>query len=119
LIIFFLGLIHITNTSDGAGWNYPQNAKERDRCTVFEHLWAKGYYVTCGTKFGGDFLVYPGDPARYHSHYVVTVVQENDTFDPRSLVATGRLGSNVKKTQVKACVSRESVQLWSVQWAAI
>jgi tRNA-splicing endonuclease subunit Sen34 len=75
--------------------------------------------VTCGTKFGGDFLVYPGDPARYHSHYVVTVVQENDRFDPRSLVATGRLGSNVKKTQVKACVSNDLVRLWSVQWAAI
>lgn len=75
--------------------------------------------MTGGTKFGGDFLVYPGDPARYHSHYVVTVVHEDDPIEARSLVAMGRLGSNVKKTQVRACVNHGSVRFWSIQWATI
>lgn len=76
--------------------------------------------MTSGTKFGGDFLVYPGDPVRFHSHYVVTVVQEDDQIDCRSLVATGRLGSNVKKSEVRACVIQDgSVRFWSIRWATI
>lgn len=27
---------------------------------VFEDLWRRGFYVTGGSKFGGDFLAYPG-----------------------------------------------------------
>lgn len=33
---------------------------ERLRYKVFKDLWSKGYYLTCGMKFGGDFLVYEG-----------------------------------------------------------
>lgn len=41
-------------------WNYPHTEKESIRYQIFKDLWEKGYYVTCGQKFGGDFLVYPG-----------------------------------------------------------
>ncbi len=41
-------------------WNYPSNAEERARCEVFGDLWEKGYYMGGGSKFGGDWLVYPG-----------------------------------------------------------
>lgn len=34
---------------------------ERIRYKVFKNLWLKGYYITCGMKFGGDFLVYEGN----------------------------------------------------------
>jgi len=27
---------------------------------VFSYFWEKGYFLTAGGKFGGDFLVYPG-----------------------------------------------------------
>ena len=27
---------------------------------IFEDLWNKGFYITDGSKFGGDFLAYPG-----------------------------------------------------------
>jgi tRNA-splicing endonuclease subunit Sen34 len=30
------------------------------RYKVFKDLWTKGFYLTCGLKFGGDFLVYEG-----------------------------------------------------------
>lgn len=30
------------------------------RCKVFKDLWKKGFFVTAGTKFGADFLVYLG-----------------------------------------------------------
>jgi tRNA-splicing endonuclease subunit Sen34 len=41
-------------------WTYPSNAEERARCEVFRDLWEKGYYMGGGSKFGGDWLVYPG-----------------------------------------------------------
>lgn len=33
---------------------------ESIRYKVFKDLWSKGFYLTCGMKFGGDFLVYEG-----------------------------------------------------------
>lgn len=30
------------------------------RCKVYKDLWKKGFFVTAGTKFGADFLVYLG-----------------------------------------------------------
>lgn len=44
-----------------AHWNYPQSVEETLRYKVFKDLWEKGFYVTHGEKFGGDFLVYPGN----------------------------------------------------------
>ena len=41
-------------------WSFPSNMEERARCEVFRDLWEKGYYMGGGSKFGGDWLVYPG-----------------------------------------------------------
>lgn len=31
------------------------------KAKIYEDLWHKGYYITDGEKFGGDFLLYPGN----------------------------------------------------------
>ena len=41
-------------------WNYPATLQERARCGVFKGLWEQGYFMGGGIKFGGDYLVYPG-----------------------------------------------------------
>lgn len=45
-------------------WNYPAPGPtqmlQESRCRVFEELWRKGHYLGGGLRFGGDFLVYPG-----------------------------------------------------------
>lgn len=41
-------------------WPYTGQKKHELRFKVFRDLWQKGYYLTSGSKFGGDFLVYPG-----------------------------------------------------------
>ena len=55
---------HTYETLDAAHaarvWSYPSSAEERARCEVFRDLWEKGYYMGGGSKFGGDWLVYPG-----------------------------------------------------------
>lgn len=41
-------------------WVYPSTPHERAKCGVFKGLWESGYFLGCGIKFGGDYLVYPG-----------------------------------------------------------
>lgn len=42
-------------------WAYPTTSFEKLRYAVFKDLWEKGFYLTSGQKFGGDFLAYPGN----------------------------------------------------------
>ena len=42
-------------------WTYPTTPFEHAKCRVFQDLWEKGNYMGGGIKFGGDFLVYPGE----------------------------------------------------------
>jgi len=41
-------------------WKYPMSSADALKYTVFSHFWEAGYFLTCGGKFGGDFLIYPG-----------------------------------------------------------
>ena len=127
-------------------WTYPSNAEERARCEVFRDLWEKGYYMGGGSKFGGDWLVYPGactrfypfypvsfspsflshtprvtgDPLRYHSHFVATVqTSPSAPLRPMEVVAHGRLGTATKKAHLLCGWDPESreVTYISIEWA--
>ena len=52
---------------------FPRTQDDRLRLDIFRDLWRRGHYMTVGVKFGGDYLVYAGDPSRYHSHFVAFV----------------------------------------------
>jgi tRNA-splicing endonuclease subunit Sen34 len=41
-------------------WNWPNTLKDIQKYKIFCDLWNKGYYITSGMKFGGDYLLYPG-----------------------------------------------------------
>ena len=60
---------------------------------MYRDLVLRGYFLTPGIKFGGQFLVYPGDPYRYHSHFVAIIVDHHSALHPLDLVAAGRLGA--------------------------
>lgn len=89
------------------------------RCTVFTDLWRKGYYLGSGLKFGGDFLAYPGDPLRFHSHFTVSVMRNSeDGVSPLDIVAWGRLATAVKKSHLIAAPSRDGpVNYITLEWA--
>lgn len=72
------------------------------RRRIFSHLnTEKHFYISCGLRFGGDFVVYPGDPFRYHSHFTLTVPRDTEAQIPAAkLIADGRLGTAVKKVHV-------------------
>eukprot|EP00112_Aurelia_sp_Birch-Aquarium-sp1_P014300 Seg308.3 transcript_id=Seg308.3/GoldUCD/mRNA.D3Y31 product="tRNA-splicing endonuclease subunit Sen34" protein_id=Seg308.3/GoldUCD/D3Y31 len=103
-------------------WNYPRTVTEQFNYAVYKDLWEKGYFITTGEKFGCDFLVYPGDPSRYHSYFTVIVIPSTRKITSMELLAYGRLGSGVKKSVVLATVngtSNHSVKYQSISWSSI
>lgn len=83
-----------------------------------------------GLRFGGDFVVYPGDPLRYHSHFTATVqTTPDEPMAAQELVAAGRLGTAVKKAHLLCTVSLDEdvgdvdsakfgvVEYFSLTWA--
>ncbi|XP_052122093.1 tRNA-splicing endonuclease subunit Sen34 isoform X2 [Frankliniella occidentalis] len=100
-------------------WTFPSNEEERTRYLTFKDLWTKGFYITTGHKFGGDFLVYPGDPVKFHSHFIVVCVSYTNSMSVHQLISYGRLGSSVRKTVVLASLPQDSseVKFQSIKWA--
>jgi len=89
-------------------WTYPTTLLERARCASFRAIWEQGMYSGHGVRFGGEFLVYPGDPLRYHSHFVNTTLPSADTvIRPMELVAWGRLGTATKKAHLICCYDED------------
>ena len=64
---------------------------------LYRYLNARGYYTTPGLRFGGDYSVYPGDPFRYHAHYLANSYGWDEEVAMLDLVTSGRLGTAVKK----------------------
>ena len=123
----------------------PAAARANARMAVFEDLWRRGFYLGSGLKFGADFLAYPGDPLRFHSHFACTVLVASQTttppssagegevppatpheqsldsgnLDPINLVSWGRLATAVKKSHLLAEWNQRTGQIkyLSLEWA--
>ncbi|KAL0580247.1 tRNA-splicing endonuclease subunit [Marasmius crinis-equi] len=108
-------------TAKEAGiWEFPSNLHERARCGIFKDLWEQGYFMGGGIKFGSEYLVYPGDPLRYHSHFAATVIDSpTAVLRPMEIVAHGRLGTATKKTHLLCCWddTAKSTTYLSIEWA--
>jgi len=94
-------------------WRYPQGEMEKCRLLAFRKLWKENYFIGEGSKFGGDFLVYLGDPVRYHAKYIV-ICQGRNACDaavprPQDLVSKSRLGNQVCKTVLIAKLHGDNV----------
>lgn len=64
---------------------------------LFAHLHELGYFMSPGIRFGCQFSVYPGDPLRFHSHFLAMSYGWDEEIDLLDLVGGGRLGTGVKK----------------------
>lgn len=98
-----------------------QHKPSRDtKYQVFRDLRGRGFYLTSAGKFGGDFLVYPGDPLRFHAHFIAVCLAEDEAICMLDVLAVARLGSNVKKT-VLLCSPAPSgaVTYTSLQWSGM
>lgn len=92
---------HLTATtsvdmlSDPTAYSVPVEAPHS--YPFYKHLNSKGYYITPGIRFGADYSVYPGDPFRYHAHFMATSFGWDEEITLLDLVSGGRLGTGVKK----------------------
>uniref|UniRef100_A0A673LLK9 tRNA-splicing endonuclease subunit Sen34 n=1 Tax=Sinocyclocheilus rhinocerous TaxID=307959 RepID=A0A673LLK9_9TELE len=94
-------------------WPMPRDERLNTRFCVYRDLRNKGFYLTSAGKFGGDFLVYPGDPLRFHAHFIALCISMDEELPLCDILAIARLGSNVKKTVfVEGDVVYSSLQ-WS------
>ncbi|XP_029922431.1 tRNA-splicing endonuclease subunit Sen34 isoform X2 [Myripristis murdjan] len=95
------------------------------RYRVFRDLRGRGFYLTSAGKFGGDFLVYPGDPLRFHAHFIAVCVSLDEAVSLLDVLAVARLGSNVKKTVLLcspaagASDDQPDVVYTSLQWSGM
>lgn len=64
---------------------------------LFSHLHDLDYFTTPGLRFGCDYTVYPGDPLRFHSHFLAVGYGWEDEIPLIDLIGGGRLGTGVKK----------------------
>ena len=65
---------------------------------LFRHLYEQSYVLSPGLRFGCRFLVYPGDPLRYHSHFLANSYDWDQEIDLLDIISGGRLGTGVKKS---------------------
>lgn len=85
---------------------------------IFKNLWEKRHHITNGSKFGCDYLLYPGDPVRFHATYMVRCIYDQTaTISPAEFVAFGRLSVAVNKLAVLAfCNAHGKTEYQTLQW---
>nr|POE71891.1 putative trna-splicing endonuclease subunit tsp-4 [Quercus suber] len=64
---------------------------------LYHHMHEKGYFLAPGLRFGCQYMAYPGDPLRFHSHFLCNGMDWDEEFDLLDIVGGGRLGTGVKK----------------------
>ncbi|KAF5584061.1 tRNA-splicing endonuclease subunit sen-34 [Fusarium pseudoanthophilum] len=90
-------------------------------------LLTSGHYTTPGLRFGAKYSVYPGDPLRFHAHFMANQYEWEQDIPVLDIVAGGRLATAVKKAyligaeQPLANGSRDDQQMrtFSIEWAAM
>lgn len=94
---------------------------------LFAHLHAREYYIMPGLRFGCNYNVYPGDPLRFHSHFLATNYDFDQEIPLFDIIGGGRLGTAVKKGFLIGGVdpameqgkSGENVRSFCIEWAGM
>lgn len=88
---------------------------------LYRHLNSLGYFLSPGLRFGCQYMAYPGDPVRFHSHFLVTSAGWDEELDLMDLVTGGRLGTGVKKGFLIGGENEEqgAVRTFSLEWAGM
>ncbi|KAJ1994635.1 tRNA-splicing endonuclease subunit [Coemansia umbellata] len=97
----------------GEPFTWPEGDQDKIRFGLFKDLHSRGYYITRGLKFG--------EPMRFHSSHIVSLVDHKQPFTPRELIALVRLGTTVKKTRVLSSWNQNSSNFTHVcmNWSAM
>lgn len=122
-----------TSTSDSSTMAGAEDApaptgSQPTACPLYSHLNSQGYFMTPGIRFGGQYSVYPGDPFRFHAHFIANSYKWDQDIDMLELVGVGRLAGAVKKGlllggerpgQGDGEPDGRNVRTFCVEWAGI
>ena len=93
---------------------------------LFRHLHTHGYYMSPGLRFGCQYAAYPGDPLRFHSHFLAVGIDWDEKLKLMNIVGGGRLGTGVKKgfllggpEDSRDNDPRERVRTFCIEWAGM
>ena len=89
--------------------------------TLFKHMHEQGYFLAPGLRFGCQYMAYPGDPLRFHSHFLCSGMDWDQEFDLLDLVGGGRLGTGVKKGFLMGGEEEEraGVRVFCIEWGGM
>lgn len=84
-------------------------------------LQAGGYHMTPGLRFGSRYSVYPGDPLRFHAHFMANQYAWDEPIPVMEIVQGGRLATAVKKAFLVGGEdpSTKEVRTFSIEWASM
>jgi tRNA-splicing endonuclease subunit Sen34 len=92
----------------------------------YAHLHSKGYYLMPGLRFGCQYTAYPGDPLRYHSHFLAVSKGWDEPIELLDVLGGGRLGTRVKKGYLLGGVEepasdQDEPKVWTfcIEWIAM
>ena len=96
-------------------------ARDPPEAPLARFLQDGGYYMTPGLRFGARYSVYPGDPLRYHAHFMANQYGWDEPIPILDLVEGGRLATAVKKAFLIGSQdpSTKEVRAFSVEWASM
>lgn len=96
---------------------------------LFKHLHSMGYFLLPGLTFGCHYTVYPGDPLRFHSHFLASHVGWGEELDLMDVIGGGRLGTVEKKGYLIGAHEHretndvdqgaENMRTFSIEWASM
>ncbi|QKX58415.1 uncharacterized protein TRUGW13939_05537 [Talaromyces rugulosus] len=94
---------------------------------IYAHLHSRGYFLSPGLRFGCQYVAYPGDSLRFHSHFLVVGTEWDQEIDLMDIVSGGRLGTGVKKGYLFGGAEPSdsdsedisNVRSFSVEWAGM
>lgn len=86
-----------SDVSESVKADVPDVPEAPQSYPIFRFMHYNGYFLAPGLRFGCQYMAYPGDPLRFHSHFLVNGLDWDQEFDLLDLVAGGRLGTGVKK----------------------
>lgn len=89
-------------------------------------LLSSGYHMTPGLRFGAKYSVYPGDPLRFHAHFMASQYDWDEDIPVLDIVTGGRLATAVKKAfliggrpPASETSPQGQVRTFCIEWAAM
>ncbi|PNP53039.1 hypothetical protein THARTR1_06554 [Trichoderma harzianum] len=102
----------------------PRNSENGSLC---QFMLGNGYFMTPGLRFGARYSVYPGDPLRFHAHFMANEYGWEEEIPILDIVGGGRLATAVKKAfliggrrpSTSPDTTPHAVRSFSIEWAGM